>query len=119
MAIRSRYLFVASMDVSSQKETEFHELYENEHIPALTAVPGVGQASRLELQDFSVLGAASRNFIATPKMARYSAFYEIDGPHVLASEAWAEASNSGRWPEAIRPYASNRRHMLFKVIYPR
>ena len=52
-------------------------------------------------------------------MARYCAFYEIDGPHVLASEAWAEASNSGRWPEAIRPYASNRRHMLFKVIYPR
>lgn len=119
MAIRARYVFVASMDVPADKEAEFHHLYEHEHIPALRAVPGVGQASRLERLDFSVLGAAARNFIPMPGVARYSAFYELDGPQVLASDAWAAASNSGRWPGTVRPYAENRRHLLLKLIYPR
>jgi hypothetical protein len=118
MAIRSPYLFVASMDVPPDKEAEFHALYEEEHIPMLRRVPGVGRASRLELQDFSVLGAAASSFIPTPGHPRFSAFYEIEGPHVLASAEWEAAARSGRWPEAIRPVARNRRHELLKVIYP-
>jgi hypothetical protein len=117
MAIRSPYLFIASMDVPMEKEAEFHDLYEHEHIPMLQQVPGVGRVSRLELQDFSVLGPAASSFIATPGHPRFSAFYEIEGPHILASPEWAKAAAGGRWPEAIRPFARNRRHALLKVIH--
>jgi hypothetical protein len=117
MAIQSPYLFIASMDVPIEKEAEFHDLYEHEHIPMLQQVPGVGRASRLELQDFSVLGPAASSFIATPSYPRFSAFYEIEGPHVLASAKWATAAAGGRWPAAIRPFARNRQHALLKVTY--
>ena len=35
---------------------------------------------------------------------RYSALYEIDGPHVLVSPEWAQAVELGRWPSQVRPY---------------
>jgi hypothetical protein len=46
---------------------------------------------------------------------RYSAIYEIDGPHVLVSQEWANAVEEGRWPTQIRPFTHNRRHALYKV----
>jgi hypothetical protein len=46
---------------------------------------------------------------------RYSAIYEIDGPHVLVSPGWADAVEEGRWPTQIRPFTHNRRHALYKV----
>jgi hypothetical protein len=48
--------------------------------------------------------------------ARYSAVYEIDGPHVLVSPEWAKAGEAGRWPTQVRPYTRNRRHALYKVL---
>ena len=45
----------------------------------------------------------------------YSALYEIDGPHVLTSPAWAKAVEEGRWPDKVRPFTHNRRHALYKV----
>jgi hypothetical protein len=46
---------------------------------------------------------------------RYSAIYEIDGPHVLVSQEWADAVEEGRWPTQIWPFTHNRRHALYKV----
>jgi hypothetical protein len=46
---------------------------------------------------------------------RYSAIYEIDGPHVLVSQECANAVEEGRWPTQIRPFTHNRRHTLYKV----
>ncbi len=66
----SSYVFIASMDVDSDKEALFNEVYDQEHIPNLLKVAGVRSI--------------------------YSAIYEIDGPHVLTSEAWAKAVEAGR-----------------------
>ena len=33
MPIKSRYLFVASMDVDPDKEALFNEVYDTEHVP--------------------------------------------------------------------------------------
>ena len=46
----------------------------------------------------------------------YSVTYEIDSPDVLLSDAWATAGERGRWPTDVRPFTSNRRHILRKVI---
>ena len=41
MPIKSKYLFVASMDVDANKEALFNEVYDTEHVPNLLKVPGV------------------------------------------------------------------------------
>ena len=42
----SRYLLLVRMDIAHDHEATVDEIYEKDHIPALTAVPGVGTATR-------------------------------------------------------------------------
>ena len=37
-------------------------------------------------------------------------------PEVLKSPEWADAVEQGRWPSEVRPYTSNRRHVLYRVM---
>jgi hypothetical protein len=86
MPIKSNYLFVVSMDVDPDKEALFNEVYDS------------GEEKRI-----------------TQDGPRYTAIYEIDGPHVLVSREWAQTSEAGRWPGEVRPYTRNRRHALYKL----
>jgi hypothetical protein len=115
MPINSKYVFVASMDVDPDKEDLFNEIYDTEHVPNLLKVPGVHAATRIkgDAFDFSIGGGTKR---INHEGARYSAVYEIDGPHVLVSPEWAKAGEAGRWPSQVRPYTRNRRHALYKVL---
>ena len=111
MPINSKYLFVASMDVDPDKEALFNEVYDTEHIPNLLKVPGVHAVTRIKGEPFAVsIGGAEQQ--VAHEGPRYSAIYEIDGPHVLVSPAWAQAVELGRWPSQVRPYTRNRRHAL-------
>ncbi|GIS89334.1 MAG: hypothetical protein CM1200mP18_20440 [Gammaproteobacteria bacterium] len=40
MSEKARYLFTASMDVDPDKEDLFNEVYDTEHVPLLSKVPG-------------------------------------------------------------------------------
>ncbi len=114
MPASSAYLFVVSMDVDPAYEDLFNEVYDTEHIPLLLEVPGVHGATRMKGEPFRVaIGGALRDVDAPAPV--YSAIYEIDGPHVLESQAWAEAVEKGRWPGDVRPHTSNRHHALYKV----
>ena len=114
MPINAKYLFVASMDVDPDKEALFNEVYDTEHVPNLLKVPGVHAVARIEGEPFaiSIGGEERRVERASP---RYSALYEIDGPHVLVSREWAMASEAGRWPGEVRPFTRNRRQALYKL----
>jgi hypothetical protein len=114
MPIKSKYLFVVSMDVDPEKEALFNEVYDTEHVPLLLKVPGVHAVTRAEGEPFSVsLGGEERRIAHDGP--RYSAFYEIDGPHVLVSREWAKAVEEGRWATHVRPFTRNRRHALYKL----
>lgn len=114
MPIGSKYLFVASMDVDPDKEALFNEVYDTEHVPNLLKVPGVHGVSRMVGEPFSLsIGGEEKRLAA--EGPRYSAIYEIDGPEVLVSRAWAQASEAGRWPNEVRPFTRNRRHALYKL----
>jgi hypothetical protein len=115
MTINSKYIFVASMDVDPDKEALFNEVYDTEHIPNLLKVPGVHAATRIKGEAFELsIGGSPRTIVH--EGARYSAVYEIDGPHVLVSPEWAKAGEAGRWPSQVRPYTRNRRHALYKIL---
>ena len=114
MPISAKYLFVVSMDVDPGKEALFNEVYDTEHIPNLLKVPGVRAVTRMAGEPFAVsIGGAEKK--VTHDGPRYSAVYEIDGPQVLTSPAWAKAVEDGRWPGEVRPFTHNRRHALYKV----
>ena len=115
MPINSKYVFVASMDVDLDKEDLFNEVYDTEHIPNLLNVSGVHSATRVKGEPFALSIGGGRTNIPH-EGARYSAVYEIDGPHVLVSPEWAKAGEAGRWPTQVRPYTRNRRHALYKVL---
>jgi hypothetical protein len=115
MTISAKYIFVVSMDVDADKEALFNEVYDTEHIPNLLRVPGVHAATRIKGEAFELsIGGSTRTIVH--EGARYSAVYELDGPHVLVSPGWAKASEAGRWPSQVRPYTRNRRHALYKVL---
>ena len=114
MPINSKYLFVASMDVDPDKEALFNEVYDTEHIPNLLKVPGVRAVTRTQGEPFVVSIGGEEQQVAH-EGPRYSALYEIDGPRVLVSAAWAQAVELGRWPSQVRPYTRNRRHALYQV----
>jgi len=115
MPIESKYLFVVSMDVDLDKETLFNEVYDTEHLPNLLKVPGVHAAARMVGEPF-VLNIGGEETQVAQNGPRYSVLYEIDGPHVLVSREWADASESGRWPGEVRPYTRNRRHALYRLL---
>jgi hypothetical protein len=114
MPISAKYLFVVSMDVDADKEALFNEVYDREHIPNLLKVPGVRAVTRMAGENFTVsIGGPEKT--VTHAGPRYSAMYEIDGPHVLVSPQWTKAVEEGRWPSEVRPFTRNRRHALYKV----
>jgi hypothetical protein len=114
MAVQTSYLFVVSMDVAPDREALFNEVYDKEHVPNLLKVPGVRSATRLKGEAFAMQLGGEEKRVAHDG-PRYSAVYEIDGPHVLLSPEWAKAAEAGRWPGEVRPHTHNRRHALFRV----
>jgi hypothetical protein len=116
MPITTKYVFIASMDVAPEKEALFNEVYDREHVPNLLKVPGVRAVTRLRTEPASFrIGGQSRP-VGGAGAPTYTAIYEIDSPEVLTSAAWSEASERGRWPAEVRPYTSNRHHIVRKVV---
>jgi hypothetical protein len=116
MPLTTRYLFSAAMDVASDKERLFNEVYEQEHVPMLKAVPGVISVARFKTEALTMIIAGERRTIVVENEPTYNALYEIEGPEVLTSEAWAKAVDQGRWPGEVRPHTKNRRHLLYRRL---
>lgn len=119
MAFETKYIFTASMNVSPEKEDAFHEVYDKEHIPMLSAVPGVISIARFKTQELTMILGGERRTIVLEDEPKFSAVYEIESPEVLTTEDWAAAVDKGRWADEVRPFTSNRRHVLRKLIAPR
>ncbi len=115
MPIGARYVFTVSMDVAPEKEDLFNEVYDQEHVPNLLAVPGVLAVTRVRSEPFALSIAGERKEVAAAS-PRYTASYELESPEVLVSDAWARAVEAGRWPGEVRPFTTNRRHVLSRVI---
>src|SRR5919205_88061 len=81
-------LLLNSMNVAPEAEAEFNEWYDNEHIPALAAVPGV---------------LCARRFRATNANRRYVALYHLVSPDVQATPAWKSAADT-EWTRKLRTH---------------
>jgi hypothetical protein len=116
MPIQTPYLFSAAMDVDPAREAVFNEVYDKEHVPLLLQVPGVLSVARFRAEPVTMVIGGERKTIVIEGEPRYSALYELAGPDVLTSAAWAKAVDQGRWPGEVRPYTRNRRHLLYRRL---
>jgi hypothetical protein len=99
------HIFVVQLDIPAQHESEFNRVYDTEHFPMLSKVPGVRSAARYRLDHSTV-----------PGMQRYLTIYELDSPDVLKSAAWEKAGSFGDWATKIRPLTTSRHHSVFERI---
>jgi len=81
----ARALFLACGDVPAEHEKEFNDWYDREHIPLLSAVPGVLRA---------------RRFFDPKGEPRYIALYELADASVAGSSAWNVALET-EWARRI------------------
>ena len=77
-----------AMNIAPELEAEFNEWYDQEHIPALAAVPGV---------------LAARRFRATDGNRKYVALYHLAAPEVPEGAAWKAARQSD-WTSRLQPH---------------
>lgn len=111
-----RGLFLVRMDVAHDHEARFNEVYDKEHVPLILSVPGVISAARFKSQPVTMILGGERRTIVMDNEPRYNALYELESPEVLLSPAWAKVVDQGRWPDQVRPYTKNRRHVMFERI---
>ncbi|MBP2672568.1 MAG: hypothetical protein H6Q85_2634 [candidate division NC10 bacterium] len=118
MPFQTKYIFSAAMDVEADKDALFNEVYDKEHVPLLLKVPGVVAVARFKKQEVTLVIGGERKTIVVENEPTYNALYEIEGPEVLVSDAWAKAVDHGRWPGQVRPFTKNRRHVLYQKMVP-
>ena len=80
-------LLMVWVDVAPELEDEFNRWYNEEHIPELTAIPGVLNAARYE---------------AVKSGPKHLACYELESPAVLESPGWAGRVPS-EWAQRMGP----------------
>lgn len=116
--MQAKYLFMASMDVERGKEDVFNDVYDTEHVPYLSQVPGVLSIARFQTDELRLAIGGEVKTVRVEGQPRHTAIYELSGPEVLVSDEWAEAVETGRWPTEVRPHTTNRRHVLLRRNEP-
>ncbi len=87
-------LLLNAMNVAPEAEADFNRWYDEEHIPALAAVPGTLAARRYVSDE---VGGSHK----------YVALYHLAAHEVCASAAWMKAVDTP-WTARIRPHMRDR-----------
>ena len=98
------YLYLVQMDVPPALEADFNRIYDTQHVPEISKVPGVLGVKRYVLDKPS------------PGAPKYAAIYRVSSPAVPQGPAWVKASDTGDWTPQIRPHTFNRMHALYKAL---
>jgi len=91
-------LLLNAMNIAPERETEFNEWYDKEHIPALAAVPGV---------------LCARRFRGTSGNRRYVALYHLADPNVVDSAEWKQARQS-EWTSRLQPHFQDHLRLVLR-----
>lgn len=89
-------LLLNAMNVAGEAEDDFNAWYDEEHIPALAAVPGT---------------MAARRYRSSEGSHRYVAIYHLEAPEVTTSDAWKRAVDTP-WSARVRPHFQDRIRIL-------
>ena len=94
MPIGAKYVLMVSMDVAPEKEELFNEVYDQEHVPNLLAVPGVLAATRVRSEPF----ALSRGVLFAEVEAGEAISCQTGKSYRLVDPICEEIASGGRTP---------------------
>ena len=95
---KTPFVFWVMMDIERHKEALFNELYDTEHLPLLSKLPGYVTAVRYRTK--------------APGEPRYLCVYELERGDLAQSKAWNDTSDIGRWKPEVRPYTYNKKWIV-------
>jgi hypothetical protein len=98
----AEFVLTVRLNIPAERETEFNQWYNIDHLPALVSVPGVYGARRYE---------------AVEGEPKYLAVYEMNDAGVPKSAAWDKARNT-EWTKKMRPSLQDPRIITSRRIYP-
>ena len=98
------YIYVVQMNIPTAHEADFNRIYDTQHVPLISKVPGVLGIKRYALEK------------PVPGVPKYAALYRVASADVPQCPAWVAASDTGDWKPKIRPHTFNRMHALFKEL---
>jgi hypothetical protein len=79
MPFQASYLFSAAMDVPPEKEALFNEVYDEEHVPTLLAVPGIVSVARFKTQkEVTLVVGGQRRTVVVPEVSK-------DARHIIVN----------------------------------
>jgi hypothetical protein len=99
---KTPFVFWVMMDVERHKEALFNDLYDNEHLPLLSKLPGYVNAVRYQTK--------------TPGEPRYLCVYELERRELAQSKEWNDTSDIGRWKPEVRPYTYNKKWIVSERV---
>jgi hypothetical protein len=98
----AEFVLTVRLNIPAERENEFNQWYNIDHLPALVSVPGVYGARRYQAVE------------GDPK---YLAVYEMNDAGVPKSAAWDKARNT-EWTIKMRPSLKDARVITSRRIYP-
>jgi hypothetical protein len=99
-AKKPRGLLLVMMDIEPEHEEEFERWYAEEHLPDRVNCPGF---------------LTARRFRAIEGGPKYMAFYDLDGPEVLETEAYRRIRTTP-WTRAMEPRFKNFKRNIYVEI---
>jgi hypothetical protein len=102
---KTPYVFWVMMDIEPHREALFNELYDTEHLPLLSKLPGYVNAVRYRT--------------STEGEPRYLCAYEVDRADLPQSKQWNDTSDIGRWKPEVRPYTYNKKWIVSERMLTR
>lgn len=100
----SEYLWLVQLDIPEELEDEFNRIYDTEHVPFLSRVPGVLGVQRYVLESHG------------EGVQRYAALYRVNSPDLPQTAQWKAASAQGDWATKILPHLTNASLSMFRAI---
>lgn len=96
------FVLTVRLNIPAEKEQDFNEWYNVDHVPALVGVPGV---------------YCARRYVAVEGDPKYLAVYEMNDARVPKTPEWDKARNS-EWTLRIRPHLKDGKVIISRRIFP-
>jgi hypothetical protein len=103
MGERGTGLLLVMIDIDPAHEEDFNRWYDEEHVPERMQCPGF---------------LSSRRFVSVEGEPKYLAFYELEDPQVLESEAYRAMQPPSEWTQRLTPHFTSFTRNVYRDITP-
>lgn len=108
--LTEKFLLLLQSNAVAGRESDFHDWYDNRHVPDLLAVPGIMSAQRYAMSPLQAV---------QPDGYRYVAIYEIETDDLAATMATIRARSGTDLMPMSDAMAADRIALLLEPIGPR